>query len=211
MEYVKIMTSLIEVIEPLNDSERGRLFTALLEYAENEAKTTELKGNERYCWPLVKQTIDRERAKIEILRANGSRGGRPPKNHNKPNGSNGNQNKPDESITAYNNENDKENINIDVMTDDDSYRKVLRARARGTLSSAYPSGNIPEIWIVQLADAALSRELCPALLDEAIMQAAEHGAASPVAYAITVMDDMYQHNDKTRQDYTRRKTLAGYN
>ena len=43
------------------------------------------------------------------------------------------------------------------------------------------------------------------------MQAAEHGAASPVAYAITVLDDMYQHNDKTRQDYTRRKTLAGYN
>lgn len=58
MEYLKIWTSFEEIIEPLNESERGRLFTAMLHYARCE-ELPELKGNERFTWPIAKQAIDR--------------------------------------------------------------------------------------------------------------------------------------------------------
>ena len=58
MEYLKIWTSFEEIIEPLNESERGRLFTAMLRYARY-GELPELKGNERFTWPIAKQAIDR--------------------------------------------------------------------------------------------------------------------------------------------------------
>lgn len=69
MEYLKVWTSFRELLEPLNESERGRLFTAMLEYAETE-ETPELKGNERYVWPAAKQSIDNTREKSEQMRSN---------------------------------------------------------------------------------------------------------------------------------------------
>ena len=83
MEYLKIWTSFEEIIEPLNESERGRLFTAMLHYARCE-ELPELKGNERFTWPIAKQAIDRARAESEKQTANGSKGGRPKKNPEKP-------------------------------------------------------------------------------------------------------------------------------
>lgn len=106
MEYLKIWTSFAEIIEPLNDSERGRLFTAMLVYAEC-GEQPEFKGNERYVWPIAKQAIDRARAESEKLTANGSKGGRPRKNQTKPNETNENQEKPNESQK----DNNKDNIN----------------------------------------------------------------------------------------------------
>lgn len=82
-EYFKAFHSYLKSIEPLNDSERGRLFTAMLEYSiTGEAPV--LKGNERFIFPTMKENLDREiksyRDSVEINRANGSLGGRPPKN-----------------------------------------------------------------------------------------------------------------------------------
>jgi hypothetical protein len=57
----------------------------------------EFKGNERYVWPIAKQAIDRARAESEKLAANGSKGGRPRKNQEKPNETKENQEKPNES------------------------------------------------------------------------------------------------------------------
>ena len=71
MEYLKIWTSFEEIIEPLNESERGRLFTAMLHYARCE-ELPELKGNERFTWPIAKQAIDRARAESEKQTANGN-------------------------------------------------------------------------------------------------------------------------------------------
>lgn len=89
MDYLKIWVSFLEVIDPLNDGERGRLFTAMLEYAKT-GTMPEFKGNERFIWPMVKQTIDRTRAESERLTVNGSKGGRPKK-------TNENQTKPTET------------------------------------------------------------------------------------------------------------------
>lgn len=115
MNYLKIWTSFREVIDPLNDGERGRLFTAMLEYAEL-GTLPELKGNERFIWPSAKQAIDRAAEKAESLRQNGAKGGRPPKEkatetkrkQAEPNESNGNQTKANESQKEKDKENEKE-------------------------------------------------------------------------------------------------------
>ena len=107
MDYLKIWVSFLEVIEPLNDGERGRLFTSMLEYAKT-GTMPEFKGNERFIWPMAKQTIDRARAESDRLTVNGSKGGRPKKNQQKPTESNENQQEPTESQKEKDKENNKE-------------------------------------------------------------------------------------------------------
>ena len=70
--------SYLKSIEPLNDAERGRLFTALLEYSSTGAEP-ELRGNERYIFPTMKEQIDRDKVSYEAKcaknRENGAKGG----------------------------------------------------------------------------------------------------------------------------------------
>lgn len=56
--------SYLECLEPLCDAERGRLFTALLEYSIS-GRTNALKGNERYVFPFMRSQIDRDKAAYE--------------------------------------------------------------------------------------------------------------------------------------------------
>lgn len=108
MEYLKIWTSFAEIIEPLNDAERGRLFTAMLIYAER-GELPEFKGNERYIWPMAKQAIDRARAESEKQTVNGSKGGRPKKNPEKPTETQQNPEKPTETLKEKDKEKEKKN------------------------------------------------------------------------------------------------------
>ena len=78
MEYLKVWVDFREVLEPLDDSEKGRLFVAMLDYAAGEEQI-KLSGNERFLWAVAKQQIDRMRAENERLKVNGSKGGRPKK------------------------------------------------------------------------------------------------------------------------------------
>ena len=75
MTYLKVWTSFRESIAPLNDAEKGRLFDAMLLYAETGEEPSEFRGNERFLWAVAKQDIDRTAQKCEALRANGSKGG----------------------------------------------------------------------------------------------------------------------------------------
>lgn len=59
MKYIKVFTDFRELMEPLNDGERGRLFTAMLAYGADGAEPI-LKGSERFLWPAARQIIDRE-------------------------------------------------------------------------------------------------------------------------------------------------------
>ena len=210
MEYLKIFTSFEEVIEPLNDAERGRLLTAMLQYADRE-EVPEFRGNERFVWPTAKQAIDRERARIDQLHANGSKGGRPPKgetkeNQTKPNETKENQTKPNESYKDKDKDKDNNTKNDEEMNSN----KDLHACARETLLDAYPLTRIPEIWVDQLTATAQEYNLTKDMLREAILQASAHGAASPVAYAVTVMQDMYAHNETSIFEYSRRLRDEGY-
>lgn len=78
MKYLKIFTDFIEIAEPLSDEERGRLFMAMLAYAQ-DGSLPALPGNERFVWAQARQQIDREaaayRTKVEASREAGRRSG----------------------------------------------------------------------------------------------------------------------------------------
>lgn len=132
MEYLKVWTSFRELLEPLNKSERGRLFTAMLEYAET-GKVPELKGNERYVWPAAKQSIDNTRDKSEQMRANGSRRQQTGANESKPEQTGANASSP------FDKEKDKVNI-IDREREDEENDNT-RARV------------IREAWLAEIGKA----------------------------------------------------------
>lgn len=64
IEYFNAYHSYLKSIEPLNDAERGRLFTALLEYSSTGV-SPDLRGNERFIFPTMKEQIDRDMQKYE--------------------------------------------------------------------------------------------------------------------------------------------------
>lgn len=74
--------SYLENMELLNSEERGRLFTALLEYSK-DGTLIPLTGNERFVFPGIRSQIDRDKAQWEqidnVKTANGRKGGRPKK------------------------------------------------------------------------------------------------------------------------------------
>ena len=61
-EYVCLYHSYLKSVEPLNDAERGRLFTASLTYSMTGAEP-DLRGNERFVWPTIREQIDRDTKK----------------------------------------------------------------------------------------------------------------------------------------------------
>lgn len=79
MAYVKIFVDCLDVIEPLDDGERGRLFTALLQYAKT-GEAPALQGNERFLFPMLRKQHDRDTAAYRTLceanRIKGAKGGR---------------------------------------------------------------------------------------------------------------------------------------
>lgn len=77
-EYFNAYHSYLEAIEPLNDAERGRLFTACLFYSMT-GEVPELRGNERFVFAGMKSQIDRDSKQYESRcatnRKNGALGG----------------------------------------------------------------------------------------------------------------------------------------
>jgi hypothetical protein len=57
--YFNAYHSYLEAIEPLNDAERGRLFTVCLFYSMTD-EAPELRGNERFVFAGMKSQIDRD-------------------------------------------------------------------------------------------------------------------------------------------------------
>ena len=74
-EYMCLYHSYLKSIEILNDAERGRLFTACLTYSMT-GEVPDLRGNERFLFPMIQQQIDRDnekyRAKCEKQAQNAS-------------------------------------------------------------------------------------------------------------------------------------------
>lgn len=60
MKYLKVFTDFAEDIDLLSDVEVGRLFRAMLLYAENGQQPS-LNGNEKFLWGAVKKKIDAQR------------------------------------------------------------------------------------------------------------------------------------------------------
>lgn len=60
MTYIKLFLDLLDALEPFDDAERGRLLTAMLEYAST-GEAPELQGNERFLFPMIRKQIDRDK------------------------------------------------------------------------------------------------------------------------------------------------------
>ena len=82
----------IEALRLLSDTERGRLYLALLEYSmkdedyqggNRQYENPKLSGNERFMFEVMKAQIDRDNEKYRKIcdknRSNGANGGRPRK------------------------------------------------------------------------------------------------------------------------------------
>ena len=57
MKNLKISTDFAKTIETLSDAEKGRLFTAMLNYAKT-GQEPNLTGSERFVWNIAKSDID---------------------------------------------------------------------------------------------------------------------------------------------------------
>lgn len=112
MEYLKVWTSFLEIMEPLSDDERGRLFTAMLTYAET-GEEPELSGNERYVWPSARQSINNAREKSEQMKANGSKQKQTRAKESKPKQQ---EAKPSALFDKDNNKDNKENTTLTGST-----------------------------------------------------------------------------------------------
>ena len=81
--YVCLYMSYLQSLSPFTDAERGRIMTAMLTYAATGDKPV-FEGNERFIWPSLQAQIDRDietyQTKCARNKANGAKGGRPPKN-----------------------------------------------------------------------------------------------------------------------------------
>lgn len=124
MEYLKVWTTFRELLEPLTDAERGRLFVAMLEYAESGAEP-QLSGSERYVWPAARQSINNTRDRNEQLKANGSKPKQSEANESKGKQTEAKGSKPKQSEAKRSNLFDKEKDKVK-----DNYTTTTTARAR---------------------------------------------------------------------------------
>jgi len=192
MEYLKVWTSFRELLEPLTDAERGRLFVSMLEYAETGAVPC-LTGNERYVWPAAKQNIDRARAESDKQTANGMKGGRP----RKPTETQENPEKPTETQEnpekAYK---DKDNIIYLEDEEEDEDDNNARARIADEWRQSFGSRITPAL-LNKLAGIAQGMSID--VIITAIHESAIKAPDRPSNYVLTVLAD-WQHERITTAD-----------
>ena len=82
LPYIKIYPDFIDVVQELDNGARGRLFLAIMQYANGD-ETAELTGAERIAFIVMKGQIDRDATAYEAnakkQSENGRKGGRPKK------------------------------------------------------------------------------------------------------------------------------------
>lgn len=170
MIYIRLFLDYLEAIEPLGDAERGRLFTALMQYART-GEAPQLSGNERFLFPMMRAQIDRDSAEYkdycEKQAENGKKGGRPKKPKNPPFSG-----KPTASQKSQDKDEDKEK---DKDEDKDSGKDNTPARdpAVAAVMSAYHDKINPQLsersrdelaGFVQ----AMGAEVCQRAIDTAL-------------------------------------------
>ena len=117
--YFNAYHSYLEAIEPLNDAERGRLFTACLLYSMT-GEVPELRGNERFVFSGIRSQMDRDfrqyESRCETNRRNGSLAGQAragDRCHALPNATDGHPSPPKEKPKAIEKEKAKARENGD--------------------------------------------------------------------------------------------------
>lgn len=208
MKFLKIWTSFNDLIGQLEYDEIGRLFVAMLTYADSGEEPENFGGNERFLWPVAKQQIDLTAERNEILRQNGMRGGRPKReetkhNQEKPNETKGNQTK---AVKESNRKESKEKKLIDdddTRAREDDLREIQSDHDR-VLDAAEDAGfkmsNDVRTELIRLyADHGLQKVL------DALKSCVEHGATN-LAYLKAVLSGKPKKagDARTAQGYAQR-------
>ena len=183
MKYLKIWTSFFDLIGQLQYDEIGRLFEAMLIYAESGKEPENFDGNERFLWPVAKQQIDLAAEKNEILRQNGMKGGRPKADETKQNQTKPNETKENQS-KAIKERKEKEKKEKESFIDDDNAREIQTEHDR-VLDAAEDAGfkmsnDVRAALIALYADHGLQKVL------DGLKSCVEHGAPN-LAYLKAVL------------------------
>lgn len=202
MKYLKVWVSFRESLKEYSDAEKGRLFDAMLAYADS-GEEPHFTGNERFIWGSVKQTIDLTRETSEKRKTTGSMGGtaaaenREIANSSKPQQNIANGSKPAQPAANDSSKEKKRNEKKDLLDDDDD---LSRAEKRRTLLNKHEqsvfrafqdfAGRIPHPEeVYQIATAAILKHFTPDMAAEAVRIAAGNGAMSIPAYAKELLQD----------------------
>jgi hypothetical protein len=118
-KYVPIFYDWIEATQELNAQEKGRLIDAIVVYARGGDWQEQIKGNERYVFPLFRGQVDRAKA-ISSLRASART------NNNKTEQNETKSNK------RYNNNKNKNKNNNKNNNENNNESELAPARARFT-------------------------------------------------------------------------------
>lgn len=205
--------SYLEAMEPLNDAERGRLFTACLTYSMT-GEVPQLTGNERFVFPSLKGQIDRDKqrfAEFDRKQAeNGRKGGRPRKKTKEAAEEEGSSSKPEkptgfsenpknptlfwETQKSQDKEKDKDkDKDIDKEDDKDSLRSSSSSKKADDDDSPEKFwedaglGTLSPLIAQQIEDFR-NRGVEDALIIAAIKEAVDHSAKSPWSYTKTILD-----------------------
>ena len=203
--------SYLEAMEPLNDAERGRLFTACLAYSMT-GEAPQLTGNERFVFPSLKGQIDRDKqrfAEFDRKQAeNGRKGGRPRKKPKETTEEEESSQKPKEATGLPENpknptvfwetqksqdkEKDKDK-DIDKEDDKDSLRSSSSSEKADDDDSPerfWAEAKLGDLspHIVRQMSEFRSQGIENALIVAALMEAVDHSAKAPWIYAKTIID-----------------------
>ena len=138
LAYIKLWAEFEKYFGVLGAVEVGRLILGAQEYAFHGTEP-QFTGSERILWPVLKESIDKDKAYNEKQQSNGSKGGRPKKpneTQNNPEKPNETQNNP-EKPHIENRKQKTENISfVSNDTQDICQAESLATRKRASAFSA---------------------------------------------------------------------------
>lgn len=214
MKYLKVWVTFRKALEPYSDAEKGRLFDAMLAYADDGTEP-HFSGNERYIWGSVKETIDLTRETSEKRKVNGSLGGTAAaENREIANDSKQQQNIAKDSKTEQPIPNDsskekkrkeKKGKETDFDDEDDDGDVITRAwedlkRAVRRAFPTYCGRNATPAEMDLIANRARMFDLSPQMAVRAIEEAGKNGAGNIQAYTCAIFDDWDYEGIKTPEE-----------
>ena len=206
LESFNAYHSYLKAMEPLNDAERGRLFTACLQYSMT-GEAPELRGNERFIFPSMAAQIDRDKEKYEEKckkqserakkrwDASACRG--------MPMDTNGCQRMPEHANDAKDKDKDKDK---DISPNGDINPPLSPQRGKG---AARPAKFSAKACIEQYTQDAELRQL---LLDwlEVRKKARAPETERAISENLRILPQMAQESGLTLQDYMREVIRRGW-
>lgn len=200
LAYIKLWAEFEKYFGVLGAVEVGRLILGAQEYAFHGTEP-QFTGNERILWPVLKESIDKDKAYNEKQQSNGSKGGRPKKlketqqNPTKPNETQNNPAKP-----HIENRKQKTENNMMMMMNTREDETPDQGSDAQSCFECYEQniGTMPRAVYDEIN--AYLQQLPADLVCEAIQEAARNNARS-WKYAETILRGCLQKNILTKAAY----------